>query len=139
VGTGFAGKKLKRHKMKAAVIYQQGELPQYADFPEPVAQNDEEIRVAVKAVAIKHFDKGRAAGRHYSSDTPKAGGRVVGGDGVCLLEDGTRVYGLGMSGMLAEKAIIRKDRPGGNGLLGHWHGRPGICFQIGDCGHDPCL
>jgi NADPH:quinone reductase-like Zn-dependent oxidoreductase len=96
--------------MKAAVIYQQGELPQYADFPEPVAQNDEELRAAVKAVAIKHFDKGRAAGRHYSSDTPKAGGSVVGGDGVCLLEDGTRVYGLGVSGMLAEKAVIQKDR-----------------------------
>jgi NADPH:quinone reductase-like Zn-dependent oxidoreductase len=66
--------------------------------------------VSVKAVAIKHFDKGTATGKHYSSDAPKEGGRVIGGDGVCILEDGTRVYGMGVSGMLAEKATIVKDR-----------------------------
>jgi len=91
-------------------MYQKGELPQYVDFPEPIAQNEDEVLVTVKAVAIKHFDKGRATGRHYSSDAPKEGGRVIGGDGVCLLEDGTRVYGMGVSGMLAEKATIEKDR-----------------------------
>jgi NADPH:quinone reductase-like Zn-dependent oxidoreductase len=96
--------------MKAAVMYQKGELPQYVDFYEPVAQNNEEVLVSVKAVAIKHFDKGHANGKHYSSDTPGEGGRVIGGDGVCLLEDGTRVYGMGVSGMLAEKAIIHKNR-----------------------------
>jgi NADPH:quinone reductase-like Zn-dependent oxidoreductase len=96
--------------MKAAVMYQKGELPQYVDFYEPVAQNNEEVLVSVKAVAIKHFDKGHANGKHYSSDTPGEGGRVIGGDGVCLLEDGTRVYGMGVSGMLAEKAIVHKNR-----------------------------
>lgn len=92
--------------MKAAVMYQKGELPQYVDFEEPVAQNDQEVLVRVKAVAIKHFDKGKAAGTHYSSDKPKSTGQVIGGDGVCLLEDGTRVYGIGINGMLAEKAVI---------------------------------
>ncbi len=96
--------------MKAAVMYQKGELPQYVDFPEPIAQNEDEVLVTVKAVAIKHFDKGTAAGKHYSSEAPKEGGRVIGGDGVCLLNDGTRVYGMGVSGMLAEKATIEKDR-----------------------------
>jgi NADPH:quinone reductase-like Zn-dependent oxidoreductase len=96
--------------MKAAVMYQKGELPQYVDFPEPIPQGNDEILVTVKAVAIKHFDKGHAAGKHYSSDVPAAGGRVIGGDGVCLLEDGTRVYGMAVSGMLAEKATINKDR-----------------------------
>lgn len=96
--------------MKAAVMYQNEELPQYTDFPEPVVQNEDEILVTVKAVAIKHFDKASASGRHYSSDMPKENGRVIGGDGVCLLPDGTRVYGIGLSGMLAEKAIIHKDR-----------------------------
>ncbi len=96
--------------MKAAVMYQKGELPQYVDFPEPVAQNDDEVLVTVKAVAIKHLDKSRASGKHYSSDAPKEGGRVIGGDGICLLVDGTRVYGMGVSGMLAEKATIEKDR-----------------------------
>ncbi|MCR8558779.1 zinc-binding alcohol dehydrogenase family protein [Mucilaginibacter sp. BJC16-A38] len=96
--------------MKAAVMYQKGELPQYVDFPEPTAQNNDELLVSVKAVAIKHFDKGRATGKHYSSDAPKEGGRIIGGDGVCILEDGTRVYGMAVSGMLAEKATIVKDR-----------------------------
>lgn len=100
----------KRRKMKAAVMYQKGELPQYVDFPEPIAQNSDGIVVSVKAVAIKHFDKGRATGKHYSSVASAANGRVIGGDGVCLLEDGTRVYGMGISGMLAEKATIDKDR-----------------------------
>jgi NADPH:quinone reductase-like Zn-dependent oxidoreductase len=96
--------------MKAAVMYQKGELPQYTDFPEPTARNDDEVLVTVKAVAIKHFDKGRATGKHYSGDAPKDCGRVIGGDGVCILPDGTKVYGMGVSGMLAEKATISKDR-----------------------------
>jgi NADPH:quinone reductase-like Zn-dependent oxidoreductase len=96
--------------MKAAVIYVKRALPRYTDFPEPVPENDEEVLVTVKAVALKHFDKGRATGDHYSSDAPKDSGRVIGGDGVCLLPDGTRVYGVGASGMMAEKATIEKDR-----------------------------
>ena len=91
-------------------MYQKGELPQYVDFPEPIAQSDDEIVVTVKAVAIKHLDKSRASGKHYSSDAPVNSGRVVGGDGVCLLEDGTRVYGMAVNGMLAEKTTIHKDR-----------------------------
>ncbi|MBB6108808.1 NADPH:quinone reductase [Mucilaginibacter lappiensis] len=96
--------------MKAAVMYQKEGLPQYTDFPEPIAQHDDEVLVTVKAVAIKHLDKSRASGKHYSSDAPKESGKVIGGDGVCVLEDGTRVYGMGVSGMLAEKATIDKDR-----------------------------
>ena len=96
--------------MKAAVMYQKGELPQYTDFPEPKIENEDELLVTVKAVALKHVDKSRASGKHYSSDAPKETGRVIGGDGVCLLTDGTRVYGLGVSGTLAEKAVIHKDR-----------------------------
>jgi NADPH:quinone reductase-like Zn-dependent oxidoreductase len=96
--------------MKAAVMYEKGALPQYVDFPEPIAQNSNEVIVSVKAVAIKHFDKGRAAGKHYSGEAPQQAGKVVGGDGVCLLEDGTRVYAMGVSGMLAEKATIHRER-----------------------------
>ncbi|HLA58545.1 MAG TPA: zinc-binding alcohol dehydrogenase family protein [Puia sp.] len=96
--------------MKAAVIYQKGDLPQYAEFPEPMVKSENEVLVSVKAVALKHLDKSRASGKHYSSDAPKKEGHVVGGDGVCLLADGTRVYGMGVSGMLAEKATVEKDR-----------------------------
>jgi NADPH:quinone reductase-like Zn-dependent oxidoreductase len=96
--------------MKAAVMYPKWDLPQYEDFPEPVIKNEDEILVSVKAVALKHFDKATASGKHYASDSPKEGGRVIGGDGVFLLNDGTRVYGMGVSGTIAEKATISKER-----------------------------
>ena len=95
--------------MKAAVIYQKGEMPQYTDVPEPTVKNDDELLIAVKAAAIKHFDKGRAKGTHYSADAGRQNATLIGGDGVGLLADGTRVYALG-DGMIAEKAIIDKRR-----------------------------
>jgi len=96
--------------MKAAVLYKKGDLPVYTETTEPTPQNENEVLVTVKAVAIKHFDKGRASGSHYSSNAPRENGRVIGGDGVCLLPDGTSVYGMGVSGMLAEKAVIDTNR-----------------------------
>lgn len=101
---------MKNKKMKAAVMYQNEGLPQYVDFPEPITQNDDEVLVTVKAVAIKQLDRSKAAGTHYSSDAKNVNGQIIGGDGVCLLDDGTRVYGIGISGMLAEKATIEKSR-----------------------------
>jgi NADPH:quinone reductase-like Zn-dependent oxidoreductase len=97
-------------KMKAAVIYQRGEMPQYTDFPEPIVQNDDELLITMKAAAIKHFDKGRASGKHYSATDNKENATVIGGDGVGVLADGTRVFALGVSGMIAEKATIEKSR-----------------------------
>lgn len=96
--------------MKAAVMYRQSEKPQYVDMPEPTIQNDDEVLVTVKAVAIKHLDKGLATGKHYSSNASTENGRIIGGDGVGLLSDGTRVYTVGANGMLAEKAVVDKDR-----------------------------
>ncbi len=96
--------------MKAAVIYHQGELPQYADVDEPTVQNGDELLMTVKAAAIKHFDKGRATGKHYSADPDKKNATVIGGDGVGFLADGTRVFALGVSGMIAEKATVEKSR-----------------------------
>ncbi len=96
--------------MKAAVMYRQSEIPQYVEVPEPTIQNDNEMLVTVKAVAIKHFDKGRATGKHYSADAPEEKGRIIGGDGVGLLSNGTRVYAVGVDGMLAEKVVVEKDR-----------------------------
>ena len=96
--------------MKAAVIFQKGGMPEYTDFPEPTAQNENELVVCVKATAIKHLDKSRASGEHYSTKHDLSQAKVIGGDGVALLEDGTRVYAIGVSGMAAEKAVIDKSR-----------------------------
>jgi NADPH:quinone reductase-like Zn-dependent oxidoreductase len=94
--------------MKAAVIFQRGEMPQYTEFPEPTVQNEDELLISVKAAAIKNIDKSRASGKHYSTKGDLSMARVIGGDGVGLLADGTRVYAMGVSGMIAEKATIDK-------------------------------
>ena len=94
--------------MKAA-IYIPGETPKYGDFAEPVVQNDNQLLITVKAAAVKNLDKGIVSGRHYSSDT-NAQPKVAGIDGAGELADGTRVYGFGIIGMIAEKALIDKSR-----------------------------
>ncbi|MFT3904359.1 MAG: zinc-binding alcohol dehydrogenase family protein [Niabella sp.] len=96
--------------MKAAVVFQKGELPKYVtDFAAPQVQTENELLISVKASAVKNLDKMRASGKHYSAEGETWTAKVVGGDGVGLLADGTRVYGIGVSGMIAEKAIIEKD------------------------------
>jgi len=98
--------------MKAAVIFEKGGAPRYTtDFPEPAISNPgEEVLLSVKAVAVKNLDKARASGRHYSTQGDTHQGIVPGGDGVGLLPDGTRVYALGITGMLAEKALVDRRK-----------------------------
>jgi NADPH:quinone reductase-like Zn-dependent oxidoreductase len=96
--------------MKAVVAYPNGTIAENLDFPEPVAQHKDEVLVTVKAVAVKHVDKSRAMGQHYSSDGAGSAGRIIGSDGVCLLPNGKRVYAISETGMMAEKAIIDRDR-----------------------------
>ncbi|MBF4515914.1 zinc-binding alcohol dehydrogenase family protein [Flavobacterium sp. ANB] len=96
--------------MKAAVIYTKGEMPKYAEFPEPIIENENEVLISVKAVAITNLDKGKASGKHYSSENENQNGFVVGSDCIGLLENGTRVYARGISGTIAEKAVVEKNR-----------------------------
>jgi len=93
--------------MKAAVLEKLGETPKYKDFKDPKTQNDDQLVLEVKAAAVKNLDKLRASGEHYSTHEELPA--VVGMDGVGTLEDGTRVYAKGITGMIAEKAIINKD------------------------------
>jgi NADPH:quinone reductase-like Zn-dependent oxidoreductase len=96
--------------MKAAVVYTKGELPKYAEFPEPIASNENEILVSIKAVAITNLDKGIASGDHYSSEKENQNGFIVGSDGIGVLENGTKVYARGISGTIAEKTLVEKNR-----------------------------
>lgn len=95
--------------MKAAVMYEGGAMPQYADFQEPAVQGDDQLLISMTAAAIKNLDKSRASGQHYSS-VDKSKAEVVGGDGIGKLPDGTRVYAIGESGTIAERALVEKDR-----------------------------
>jgi NADPH:quinone reductase-like Zn-dependent oxidoreductase len=94
--------------MKAAVLHQLGTAPRYEDFPEPVAGNANQLVITIKAASVKNIDKGRAGGVHYASH--KNLPEVVGIDGVGVLADGARVYAAGITGMIAEKALIDKDK-----------------------------
>ncbi len=92
--------------MKAAVLHQVGTYPKYEDLPDPVPANDEQVLITVKASTIKQLDKIKASGKHYTTypHFPIA----VGVDGAGIMEDGTGVYAFGITGMLAEKALINK-------------------------------
>jgi len=93
--------------MKAAVLHQLGSVPEYEDFPDP-NPTQEQLLITVKAASIKNLDKARASGKHYASYITLPA--VVGIDGVGVLENGTRIYAQGITGMIAEKALIAKNR-----------------------------
>ncbi len=96
--------------MKAAVLEQLDTRPVYSDFPVPVASGDgkTEVVMKVKAVALKNLDKLKTQSTYYApySTFPT----VVGTDGVGTLPDGTMVYALGITGTLAESALISATR-----------------------------
>ena len=95
--------------MKAAIMYPQGDLPQYADAPEPTIQNENQLLLTVRAAAIKNLDRSQAKGSHYSNAAAPAA-RIIGGDAVGTLSDGTRVFAMGIGGTVAERAIIDRRR-----------------------------
>ena len=94
--------------MKAAVLHQYGQAPRYEDFPDPVPENEQQLLVTMKAASIKNLDKSRASGTHYSSLGKLPA--LVGVDGVGLLADGTRIYAMGLTGMIAEKALVDTNK-----------------------------
>jgi len=97
--------------MKAAIMNSQDGILKYTEWPDPVVKSEDEILISIKAAAIKNVDRSIASGSHYSSGTDGVvQARVIGSDGVGILADGTRVYAIGMSGMVAEQAVVAKNR-----------------------------
>ncbi|RYE26521.1 MAG: zinc-binding alcohol dehydrogenase family protein [Sphingobacteriales bacterium] len=94
--------------MKAAVLKQLGAAPVYTDMEDPIPNGDDQVVMQVKAAAVKNIDKLRASGTHYASY--KQLPVIVGIDGVGMLEDGRYVYSPGLTGMVAEKALVNKKR-----------------------------
>lgn len=90
--------------MKAAVLEALDITPVYKDFKDPIPESDQQQMLHVQAAPLKYLDKLMTKESFYGSykDLPV----VVGTDGVGLLDDGTRVYAQGITGMFAEKAII---------------------------------
>src|SRR5258708_17405863 len=75
--------------MNAAVLHTLNQPPQFAQFPEPVAEENEVI-VHVRAAALKPIDKQMASGSHYAAYSKLP--IVCGMDGVGRLDDVTRVF-----------------------------------------------
>lgn len=93
--------------MKAAVVFEKGSTPQYADFPEPEVQESESL-ISVKAASIKNLDIARAGGNHYSTENKEHQPTVIGTDGAGYLENGDKVYFFSKKGTVAEKAVADK-------------------------------
>lgn len=94
--------------MKAAILKEIGTTPVCVEFPEPVVENEQQVLVSVKASSIKQLDLLKAAGKHYTKYPSLP--IIVGMDGVATLENGQRIYAMGVTGMMAEKAIVQKNR-----------------------------
>lgn len=90
--------------MYAAVLNQLGQTPCYAPLAKPEVQTAEQQLIRVEAASIKQLDKLKVSGRHYTAynQFPCA----VGVDGVGRLADGRRVYAMGITGMMAEYALV---------------------------------
>ncbi|MGU3374606.1 quinone oxidoreductase family protein [Chryseobacterium sp. M5A1_1a] len=94
--------------MKAAVVFEKGQAPQYADFPDPETIHEHEVLVSVKGASIKNLDKARASGKHYSTEDKVHQPTIVGSDGVGYLENGAKVYFFSKKGTVADKAVADK-------------------------------
>lgn len=92
--------------MLAAVLNDYGQVPQRSRLPVPVAAEGQTL-LQMEAASIKQLDKLKAAGKHYTryAQFPVA----VGVDGVGRLPDGRRMYAMGVTGMLAQQALVQLD------------------------------
>jgi len=95
--------------MNAAVVNILGQPPQYQQFADPVARENELV-VHVSAAGLHPVVKARASGTHYSSsgDVPM----IPGLDGVGTLAGGRRIYfGFARSpwGTMAERSLTRPE------------------------------
>ena len=92
--------------MLAAVLHDYGQTPQPGRLPVPVAAEGQAL-LQIEAASIKQLDKLKVAGKHYTryARFPVA----VGVDGVGRLPDGQRVYAMGLTGMLAQQALVQLD------------------------------
>jgi NADPH:quinone reductase-like Zn-dependent oxidoreductase len=96
--------------MKAAVLHSFDRPPQYEEFSNPVAGENEHI-VHVRAAALKPVDKQIANGSHYAR--PHTLPFVCGIDGTGHLEDGTRFYFAGSRlpyGAMAQQTVVPRSR-----------------------------
>lgn len=94
--------------MKAAVVFEKGNIPQYADFPNPETPQDNEVQVLVKAASIKNLDRAIVGGNHYSVSNEVHQPKIIGTDGAGYLENGEKVYFFSKKGTTAEKVNAEK-------------------------------
>lgn len=94
--------------MKTAVIFPENGNLELIDLPIPTPKENE-ILVSMKCVAMKHLDKAIARGTHYSSENDVNKAKIIGSDGVGILENGNRVYVVNPKGTLSEKIAVDKN------------------------------
>jgi NADPH:quinone reductase-like Zn-dependent oxidoreductase len=87
-----------------------GTSPQFEQFPEPIANENEAI-VHIRAAALKPVDRQMASGSHYAAfrELPV----VCGMDGVGCLDDGRRVFFAGPRppfGSMAQRTVVSPSR-----------------------------
>lgn len=95
--------------MKAAVVFEAGKAPVFADFEAPAREPGQEL-IAVKAAALTQFTRSRASGAHYSADAALPA--IAGSDGVGVTQDGRRVYFILPGAPFGAMAELTRARAG---------------------------
>lgn len=94
--------------MKAAILKQLDTNPVYGDFDDPEPINESQIVINVEAASLKNLDKLKTYENYYAPY--KKMPVVVGTDAVGTLPNGKRVYAQGITGTMAQKALISAGR-----------------------------
>jgi len=95
--------------VKAAVLTELGAPPQFADFPDPQAEDDHVV-VEVAAAGVNHVDLAKASGTFYTGPPPLPS--VVGSDGVGHTSDGRRVFfdaAVPPFGSWAQRSLVARE------------------------------
>ncbi len=97
--------------MKAVIVKEKGKTPVFVtDFKHAEISSPTAVLMRVQAVAIKNLDRAIASSEHYSVSSKPFAPFVIGTDGIGTLENGQKVYGFGLQGMLSEYALVHKDQ-----------------------------
>lgn len=95
--------------MRAAVVHEWGATPAYEEHPEPQPR-DGAVVAAVEASPLTNLTRALVSGKHYASkEIPLPA--IPGFDGVVRLDDGRRLYAVGLPGhgMMAERTLVHPD------------------------------
>lgn len=92
--------------MKAALLKKLDSSPVFEEVQTPEIENEEQELIEMIASPVKNLDKLLTSSSFYAAH--KELPVIIGSDGIGMTQEGKRVYAQGITGMYAEKALVKK-------------------------------